>query len=196
MPKVVDHEDRRRQLARAACRVVGAGGLDALTTRAVAREAGWSTGVLAHYFQSRDELVIAAFRLVAEEAGSRIEGMLAKQPSPTERLWITLSQAAPLDDVRRTEARVWFTFLGLAAGDEALSREAASRYAIWLRLVQDALLGVGRSPADAASDARRLIAFVDGLTVQTLFDATALPPQELTRHLRWFVERGLGITLA
>jgi len=113
--------------------------------------------------------------------------MLAAEPSPAERLWITLSEAAPLDDVRRTEARVWFTFLGLAAGDDALSREAASRYAIWFGLVEGAFVGVGQSPADAAIDARRMIAFVDGLTVQALFDGTAPGPEELERQLRWLV---------
>jgi AcrR family transcriptional regulator len=189
VPKIVHHHERRRQLAQAACRLVGAGGLEALTTRAVAREAGWSTGVLAHYFNSRDDLVAAAFRLVAEDVGSRMRSKLADEPDPAPRLWITLSEAAPLDETRRMEATVWFTFLGLGAGDDALRTEAASRYAVWLRLVEDALVALGRSPGDAAVEARRLIAFVDGLTVQALFDGSTWPAEELERELRWLVER-------
>jgi AcrR family transcriptional regulator len=193
MPKIVHHDERRRQLAQAACRVVGVGGLDALTTRAVAREAGWSTGVLAHYFPSRYDLLAAAFRQVAEEVGSRMTSMLEREPDPAARLWIVLSEAAPLDDTRRTEARVWFAFLGLATGDDLLSAEAASRYAVWFGLVEDALAALGRSPNDAAVEARRMVAFVDGLTVQALFDATAPPPAALERELRRFIEQS-GVT--
>jgi AcrR family transcriptional regulator len=187
VPKVVHHEDRRRQLARAACRVVGAGGIEALTTRAVAREAGWSTGVLAHYFPSRGDLVLAAFRLVAEGAGSRMRRQLEQEHDPATRLWITLSEAAPLDDDRLAEARVWFTFLGLAAGDDELTAEASTRYAAWRGLVEEALADLGWSSADAAAEARRMIASVDGLTVQALFDATAPSPDELERELRRIV---------
>jgi AcrR family transcriptional regulator len=191
VPKIVDQEDRRRQLARAACRVVGAGGLEALTTRAVAREAGWSTGVLAHYFPTRNDLIVAAFRLVAEEAGSRMRRQLDQEPDPASRLWITLSEPAPLDDDRRAEARVWFAFLGLAAGDDELTAEASSRYAAWRGLVEEALVGLGRSPADAITEARRMIACVDGLAVQALFDATAPPPEELERELRGIVDHAV-----
>ena len=62
MPKVVDHELRRRELARAALRVIGRDGLEAATTRAVADESGWSTGVLKHYFDDKDHLLHEALR--------------------------------------------------------------------------------------------------------------------------------------
>src|SRR5437764_55507 len=131
MPKVVDHDERRTELARAALRVVGRRGVQTLTTRAVAAEAGWSTGVLAHYYDSRDDLLLAAFRLVASDAADRMRSRLSRERDPVRRVWVVLSEGAPLDEERLAEARVWFAFLGLVAGDAALAEEAAARYAGW-----------------------------------------------------------------
>lgn len=38
-------------------------------------------------------------------------------------------------------------------------------------------------------DARRLVAYVDGLTLQALFAGTAPDREELERQLRWFVDQ-------
>ncbi len=191
MPKVVDHEERRMLLARAAVRVVSRDGVQALTTRAVAAEAGWSTGVLAHYYENRDELLLDAFGLVARDAATRMQTQLARERDPLRRLWIVLSEGAPLDDGRRAEARVWFAFLGLVAGDEALADRAAARYESWLALVADRLIEVGLTQRRAPTVARRLLAFLDGLTLQTLMDPEGFPSQRLERELRAFVNAAL-----
>lgn len=52
MPKIVDHDQRRRELAEAAWKVITEVGIDGATTREIARASGYSTGVLAHYFLS------------------------------------------------------------------------------------------------------------------------------------------------
>ncbi len=62
MPKIVDHDERRLALADAVLALIAREGISAVTTRAVAEESGWSTGVLNHYFGSRHELLLAALR--------------------------------------------------------------------------------------------------------------------------------------
>ncbi|MBW0103982.1 TetR/AcrR family transcriptional regulator, partial [Pseudonocardia sp. KRD291] len=57
MPKIVDHDQRREEILDAAIRVIGTVGIDHATTRAIARESGYSTGVLSHYFEDKDELL-------------------------------------------------------------------------------------------------------------------------------------------
>jgi AcrR family transcriptional regulator len=196
MPKIVDHDARRRELVRAAWRVVGREGLDGLTTRAVAREAGWSTGVLAHYFENRDDLLLAAFRLVFEEVMERMQATLAAEPDPTRALIAALLQAVPIDARQRTEAIVWFTFLGLAAGQPGLRDEAKLRYTMWLDLIEPAVEAVFADDHLAQSDARRiarvLVSHVDGLTVQALFDPTGLS----MRRLKVDLPNCIRVTLA
>ena len=91
MPKVVDHELRRRELARAALRVIGRDGLEAATTRAVADESGWSTGVLKHYFDDKDHLLHEALRelermnLERFERARRSAGRAGRDREPRSR---------------------------------------------------------------------------------------------------------------
>ena len=56
MPKVVDHSQRRVEIIEAASRVIVRSGLNGMTIREVAREAGVSNGVIDHYFDSRDDI--------------------------------------------------------------------------------------------------------------------------------------------
>ncbi len=53
---------RREVILDATLRVIGAGGVDSVTHRRVAAEAGVPLGSIAYYFRSRDELIPAAFR--------------------------------------------------------------------------------------------------------------------------------------
>ncbi len=188
MPKIVDHDDRRRELVRAAWRVVGQHGLEGLTTRAVAREAGWSTGVLAHYFTNREELLLAAFRLVFEEARGRMQRALAAEADPTQALINALLEAVPITARQRSEAIIWFTFLGLAVGHPTLRAEAQKCYAQWLDIIEQALQAVFPSQPLANTTARRtartLVSHVDGLTVQAIFDTEELPMHQLKTQLQ------------
>jgi DNA-binding transcriptional regulator YbjK len=55
-------EQRRLGILDATLRVIAAGGVDAVTHRRVAAEAGVSLGATTYYFKSRDEMVLEAFR--------------------------------------------------------------------------------------------------------------------------------------
>ena len=57
MPKVVDVEQRRAELAAAVARVIARSGIEGATMRQVAAEAGWTTGTLVHYFTNKRELL-------------------------------------------------------------------------------------------------------------------------------------------
>jgi AcrR family transcriptional regulator len=59
MARQADHNERRRLFAAAALAVISRDGLEGLTMREVAKEAGFTTGALTHYFQSKDEVLIA-----------------------------------------------------------------------------------------------------------------------------------------
>ena len=58
MGRAVDHDERREIFAGAALRVIMRDGIAGLTVRAVAKEAGFTTGALTHYFHSKDQLLM------------------------------------------------------------------------------------------------------------------------------------------
>jgi TetR/AcrR family transcriptional regulator, transcriptional repressor of bet genes len=179
VPKIVDHEQRREELAAAVWRLASREGLDSVTIRGVAAEAGWSPGALHHYFADKEQLLLFAFRTVADRIGRRVETARETAGEPLELARAMLAIGLPLDAERRDETRVWFAFLGLALTRPPLARAQRLAYRAWRRLVADALRDAQeRGDVDAAVDVEReaagLVALVDGLAVQASFDPHCL----------------------
>ena len=57
MPKQVNREERRRDIAAAVLRIVTTRGVEAASLRAVAAEASVSMGAVQHYFTTKDEML-------------------------------------------------------------------------------------------------------------------------------------------
>jgi AcrR family transcriptional regulator len=179
MPKIVDHEARREELAAAVWRLASREGLDALTMRAVAAEAGWSTGALAHYFADKEELLLFAFETVADRVGKRIVKAAEHTRDPLELLRAQLVEGLPIDAERRAEVRVWFAFLGLAETRPRLAKAGREAYRLWRDRVAKTLSAAQRQglvgdSLDPQSEGAALVALVDGLAIQATFDQRAL----------------------
>jgi AcrR family transcriptional regulator len=182
MPKIVDHDERRSELASAVWRLASREGLEAITVRRVAAEAGWSTGALVHYFRDKEELICFAFELTADRVARRIEAAAATLADPLELARTTLAEGLPLDSERRTEVRLWFAFLGLALTRPTLGRAQRDAYRTWRAMLAGALRdaqerGDLAPEVDCEREAAGLIALADGLAVQASFEPRALPPQ-------------------
>ncbi len=172
MPKIVDHDARREALAEALMRLVERGGVEAVSTRAVAAEAGWSTGVLAHYFADADALLTYAFELVADRMAARAGAGAASAPTPRAAVRAMLVEALPADARRRREARLWFAYLERARTRPAMATVARRRYEGWTAALAERLDG---ADPDAGTMATTLLALVDGVTVRALSDPRRMP---------------------
>jgi AcrR family transcriptional regulator len=179
MPKVVDHEQRRDELAAAVWRLAAREGLEGITVRRVAEEADCSTGALVHYFADKEELLLFAFRTVAERVQRRLAKAEERTADPLELARGMLIEGLPLDRDRQEEVRVWFSFLGLALTRPALARAQRLTYRAWRERVAGYLgtaqeAGALRADVDYASEAAALVALVDGIAVQATFEPRAL----------------------
>jgi TetR/AcrR family transcriptional regulator, regulator of biofilm formation and stress response len=67
--------ERERPLMEATLRIVGRNGIDGVTHRAVAAEAGMSLGAITHHFQTRDALVEAALRFALTREVGRLRAL-------------------------------------------------------------------------------------------------------------------------
>lgn len=164
MPRLIDHDQRRGELAQAVWRLVTTRGIGALSIREVAAEAGVSAGSLRHLFATRDELVIAAGEQMLRGVERRIR-QLPQDIPPLQFAERALAETLPLDDARRTEFAV---NLALVAEEPAVPALAGIRRQTYddLRRLCRTLVGILR-PADDDTDlenaARRLHVLVDGL---------------------------------
>lgn len=198
MPKVVDGDERRQQLTDAAARVIARSGPDAATMRAVAAEAGWTTGVLTHYFRDKHELLLATFQASLRHRRSMRPPVA--EADALARLRRSLLGALPLDDDRR---RHWLVTLACCTQSPAQPELAAAQRDAY-REYRDHVAGLvgelGRDDravldADPVDVAERLIALADGLAVQALFDAETWPAERQRRALHDGVRATVGITL-
>jgi len=118
MPKVVDHEARRREIAAALWRLAAREGLEAASLAAVATEAGVSKGRVQHYFASREELLAFAATALRERLGARVRArVVAAGPEPLAVVRALLAGLLPLDDDARADALVGSAFLVRAVHD-------------------------------------------------------------------------------
>jgi AcrR family transcriptional regulator len=118
MPKVVDHAKRRDEIAQAACQVVADHGFERATVARIARAAGYTTGMLAHYFESKQKIILAALRLML----LRIEQRLTRERRGEASLVAVLCEALALDEQRFTECAFWMAFWGQVSADPKLKR--------------------------------------------------------------------------
>ena len=174
MPKAVDHQARRRELAEAVWRVISTEGVHRASVRAVAAESGWSTGSLRHYFPTQDSLLAFAMELLADKARARL---LAIDDRDARTVLRRIAEALlPLTPEHRTEVEVWLALLARAQVDPGLQRaERDNREA--LQALLSGVLWRATAQGELAKDrnpdveAVRLLAVIDGMTLACVFSA-------------------------
>src|SRR5690606_30022455 len=109
MSRNVDHQQRRLEVLAAARRVIVRDGIEAATTRAIAREAGYSSGVLSHYFDDKDDILSSLLRHSHERVRQRRVRRTAGV-SGLAALRELLLDSLPLDAERARDARLEIDF--------------------------------------------------------------------------------------
>jgi AcrR family transcriptional regulator len=181
MPKVVDADARRTELAEAVWRVIVRDGLEGASVRRVAQEAGLSVGSLRHYFTSQSDLLSFALELVGDRIEARISA-LAPERDQRLRVQAMVEEMLPLDTERRAECEVWLAFTARALVDPSLAGLRANidmrlRQAFRIMIDRLADAGLRRPSLDRTTEAERLYALVDGLIVHAL-----LSPEPAGQH--------------
>ncbi len=175
MPRIVDVDARRDELARAAARVIARSGLAGASMREVAAEAGWTTGTLVHYFRNKRDLLRFTLEASLDQRRARRQDRATLEPAHALR--DTLVGALPLDEESRLHWLVTLAFCAQAAGDPELARIQRDAYREFRTQVADLLVAADRDDGGSArAEAERLIAIVDGLAMQALFDPASWPP--------------------
>lgn len=175
MPKIVDHDARRRDVARIAARLIAAAGLDRVTVRDIAREAGCSTAVVSHYFQNKHELLLHVYRMAMADTVAQVR----RRRDRGGDIVRCLEAILPLDRRRRDNWKIWFAFWGMAMEDAHFMAEQRKRGREARRLIAELLETASDIPAAAPQardmQARRLLVAVSGLSSQATYDPTDWP---------------------
>ncbi len=154
-PTLPKGEQRRRSLLEAALRVIAKGGVEALTHRSVAAEAGVSHGATTYHFASRDEIVLEAFRHYIDTVAETVEA-IREELAPE-------NEASIVDFLVRLQQREFvepelvlaeYEMILYAARNESLARE----YRAWERSLCASLAeGLEASGAARPMHAARIV---------------------------------------
>jgi TetR/AcrR family transcriptional repressor of bet genes len=109
MPKIVDHDLQREKFAEATMSLIARHGLEGVTMRAVAAEAGLSYGSLFHYFASKDDLLKHAIRHSTSLQTQRVNEFTDRY-SGLKALEHLLCDDAITNESSRESWMVWLTF--------------------------------------------------------------------------------------
>lgn len=159
-------EDRRRQIAEAALKVVAEQGLGRFTTAAIAREVGISEGALFRHFASKEEIVLAAMDRVDELL---FAGLPPSEADPLERLRALIRHRARVVSEHPFIGRVLFSDDLAYAGPKGAEKVMQWRMRTLL-LVRDCLeeaIASGRVREDVPIE--HLLIIFQGTILGTLF---------------------------
>ncbi len=175
---------RREQLIAAAARVIARSGYDAATVRDVAREAGVSTGVIAYYFEGKDDLFAHVLRSASRAFRARLESSQDSAKTPRERLLAMAEAATPADEEAVRAHALWIDFWARAARDPALAGLTVRLYDGWRSEIAEAVregqrAGAFRPDADPAAFARGYAAATDGLATHVVLHRGVVSPDDM-----------------
>ena len=171
MPKVVDHEDRRHELAEAAWRAIVKYGLDGTTTRLIAKESGYSAGVLAHYFESKDEILLEALRISHAGLDRRVRQVVEGKEG-LEALRAFCIEILPVAEQQVRETHLEMSIWSRALVNEELRSVQRAESSRWRRLLEGLIVDAQRTGELVSTNPRTvavmLAAFTDGLSIYAL----------------------------
>lgn len=195
LAKRMPPDQRREAIVAAALDVAVVKGLASTTVRDVAARMGTSSGLIHHYFASMDDVLAAAFELVATQDLGISERLMAEAPTAVEALRVFFRTYTPAD-------KDWAFQLWLDAWAEAARRpavQATSRrlnlewQALLERTIRDGVASGSFTCGDPDGAAWRILSLLDGLALQVVAHGTTISREDVVAWSTAAAELELGL---
>lgn len=184
MPRIVDRVERRAAIATAAADAIADEGIDAVTMKGIADRAGVTTGAVTHYFDDKDEVILAALLFVDAAMRVRLDVALERSQSLVDALLAAL----PIDPASRRDWRVWRVFTDAASRSELLMSHYRAANATWLETATHLLAEqLGGEPD--RRDAQLVVAVVDSIGDTASADPTSWPEERQRQVIEHCLDR-------
>lgn len=176
MPRQVDHDQRRRQLTEAMLRIASTRGLQAVSMREVAAEAGVSLRVVQYYFTDKQTLLNSGLSELAARLDRRVKARAAAAGGAVSarRLFdVVLGAILPSDGQSRLDQLAWTAYYTAALTDPALAAAGvtapnALEDFLTTRLAAAQQAGDIAADRDPRTEVTALLALTNGLTSSIL----------------------------
>ncbi|MCJ7840132.1 TetR family transcriptional regulator [Lederbergia sp. NSJ-179] len=190
MPKIVDHENRKKQIAEATWKVILEQGMEGATVRNIAKEAGLSLGALRYYFSSQDELFVYAMKLVKENATERINKIAYSGLPPFEKVMAILLEVVPVNPETMAEMEVWFAYVFYTRHKEDIFEAKKDEIfkgmkSLLLYLQEHQVLA---PKLDIEMETERLYALIDGLALHALLEPQRMQKERIIKVIQYHMK--------
>ena len=191
-------DERMEQILAAACRAIVRLGFSSTRIADVAREAGTSTGTVHYYFETKDDVLVAALKWACERPYRRLDEVLSPDDDATTKLAKLIELSVPYPGSVRDEWVLWLEFWSRALRRPDLVEESEKISRRWRSYFFDIVAegvesGEFRSVTRPEEVAERLIALVNGLGVEAVAEHRWMGPERFRELVFRFTAEQLGV---
>jgi AcrR family transcriptional regulator len=191
MPKIVDHAQKKDEIAAAACDVIAEMGVEKAKLIEIGKQAGCTTGAITHYFADKDEVLIAAWDYAYNDLMKQIEKISSRKPYS---LIDVLSESLPTKKRSRILTKVWMTFTIRSLDNSLLAKKQIETSILWNQRIQQELCKaqqldvVGRN-IDLDFESQVISNVINGICLRAIIDPKNWPRSRQIKFLRHHVDR-------
>jgi AcrR family transcriptional regulator len=187
-----DHDAKRITIAEAACAVFLKRGLARTSLADIAREMGYTTGVLRHYFVDKDDLLLYAKNLQFDRSFQKAR-TAADRCVGLQRLRTMAIEFLPTNKETIDGYRLLAMFNGNAIGDARLMKVQYKRNESHTSLLADEIAELQKGEflpkeLNARVEASGILALIDGLAEQVIMRPEALSRSALEGLVNRYID--------
>jgi AcrR family transcriptional regulator len=187
-----DHDAKRAKIAEAACYVILRLGLAQASLAEIAREMGYTTGILRHYFSNKEQLLLYAKNLLWDRSFEKASSA-AMRHKGVEKLRAMAISLLPIDGPSIDRFRLLAAFNGCAIGNAQLMKLQHKRNADHWRIFEEVISGLQKDGDFSKSLNPRLegcaiLAMIDGLADAVIMQPDAWSSDELKQVMVRYID--------
>lgn len=192
MPKIVNHEQKRKMIADAAWVIIKEEGIEKASIRKVAAEARMSSGALRHYFSTQDEMLLFIMNYYLEKGEERSLNRDWSE-NPLQAVEEVLLELVPIDEEKKIETTVWF-ILALRSLTSSTLKEKKDEmtngtYDLANSLIEILVVkGWLSNSVHKELEKYRLSALIEGLSIHALLRPDVYSPEKVRELIRYHIE--------
>jgi len=179
-------EDTPRRIVESAMEEIGSHGLSGVTTKGISQRANLSTGIIHHYFDTKDNLVYAAYVYLVHDLHKSSLEIFHNEPDPYRRLRALIRMNFSSLHLSQEARDVWPQFWAHAAHDERVGRLLRAYYSRFHSNLAHSLRALLKDREKAHKVASLLLSNIHGIWFMHRFTPY---PTDMVKGMRMLEEQ-------
>lgn len=186
MPKLIDHETKKLDIAHAAWKIILQEGVGGASVRNIAKEAGITLGALRYYFASQEELLVFTEDLIHATLAERTSELFMEDLLPQEKILQLLIGLLPGNgrEEPASEARLIFKLQSKHSGKSFDASRDSIYQAVKSIMSNLVMLNLLKKDTDLSLETDRLYALMDGLAIDAMLRGAESRPGKMRNILQ------------